>query len=87
MNKAKIKALEGGYVPNNKSDAEMLLDPLFFQALGKAEGWGWVTPCEFGDNENHVCKDCAKWLYEWHSFIDHITEGNPIDEFFNNLLK
>lgn len=32
-------ALEGGYEDANSNDAERLLDPKFFQALGKAMGW------------------------------------------------
>jgi len=34
------KAIEGGYSwSGTKGQAEMLLDPLFWQALGKACGW------------------------------------------------
>ena len=53
----------------------ILLDNLFWQALGKAEGWG-------NQEEFH-----SIWKYHWHSFIDHLAEGKDIDSFFNNLLK
>ena len=60
----------------------ILLDPLFWQALGKTEGWD--------ENETHwqggdfVGKQS---IFEWHNFIDHIAQGKEIDEFFNKLLK
>lgn len=80
------------------SPFQILLDPLFWQALGKAEGW---------QKEPYLCPDCRvigtgkgnhmneckikdrkhDWQTYWHSFIDHLANNGSIDEFFNNLLK
>lgn len=60
-------------IDNNRKN--FLLDPLFWQALGRAEGWednGYEKP---------------DWIYNWHQFIDHIAEGKDIDSYFNNLMK
>lgn len=76
----------------------LLLDPLFWQALGKQQGWNFhceVCGWEKEKNDNHwYCKQCERmetfnigWLHHWHSFIDHIANGGDIDDFFNNLLK
>lgn len=68
-----------------------ILDPLFWQALGKAEGWHGVTihrntptnpSPKYGDVALY-----ANWANQMHRFIDHIIEGKPIDDFFNSLLK
>lgn len=79
----------------------MLLDPLFWQALGKAEGWDeWVCEhCGTGFNgvrdictqvtcPMHFWSVCVEgYKYHWHRFIDHLAEGNPIDSFFDSLLN
>jgi hypothetical protein len=80
MKEAIKKAIEGGY--NVKSycentscnDSHALYDPLFWQALGKAEGWK-------GTEEE------PRWAEEWHSFIDHLAEGKDIELYFTNLLS
>ena len=60
-----------------------VLDPQFWQALGKAEGWekvgSAITFSAFF--KGNTWKNC------WHSFIDHLAEGGNVDEFFNKLLK
>ncbi len=53
-----------------------LLDPLFWEALGKAEKWEEYE----GNDEYPVYRD------KWHQFIDHIFEGKSIDSFFEELL-
>ena len=62
---------------------QVLFDPLFWQCLGKAEGWGgeWDTT-----NGGYIVKS-KDYLPYWHSFIDHLVDGKPIDDFFNQLLK
>lgn len=73
---------------------EIVLDPLFWQALGKAEGWGTFTGrdrIDFIDDDNfkhyhHECKG-RMWHYYWTCFIDHLAEQRPVDAFFNNLLS
>ena len=58
---------------------EIICDPLFWQALGKAGGWGKTISAY----ENNKTVD---WQYHWHSFIDHLIAGKDINSFFDNLL-
>lgn len=106
MERAIKKAVEEGYGKDwfsleqyDVSDnSTILLDPLFWQSLGKAEGWGqsgetYCTLCRKYGNELKNCKclgqvyDYKNWRFEMHRFIDHIIEGKSIDDFFNQLLK
>ncbi len=78
-----------------------LLDPAFWQALGKARGWERRTPvCIFdGDMSQFTgfdekCPSCGRelthpltWKYQWHCFIDHLAEGKDAESFFAELLK
>ncbi len=57
----------------------VLLDPLFWQCLGKALGWFEAYP------EREIVK--SQYLIEWHRFIDHVAEGKDVDSFFKELLK
>lgn len=102
MEKAlEIAIMKGGYknAPKKLNDEfdiweydhnAILLDPQFFQALGKAEGW-------YGTK----CYDCAGHFdtplfiengdpcvrHVWHRFIDHLIAGKDADSFFKELLK
>ncbi len=81
---------------DTKNYYDILLDPLFWQALGKAEGWV-VTICWFCGKECEIAfsedSDCCnekvsdEWEYRWHSFIDHLAAGKDINSFFDNLIK
>jgi hypothetical protein len=62
----------------------MLYDPLFWQALGKAYGWGTDA---INVSWNIKGKDMGTWLYNWHSFIDHLAEGKDADSFFKELIN
>lgn len=88
MNEAIKLAIEkGGYKSlfSNFKDEELnriaqylsLLNPLFWQALGKA--LRWPTPEESLGN--------VAWVSQWHRFIDWIAEGKDADEFFYELIK
>lgn len=55
----------------------VLLDPLFWQALGKSL---WLS-----DEENSYDPNHQEWLVQWHNMIDHLAEGNTIEEFFSKL--
>jgi hypothetical protein len=103
MKEAIQKAIEGGYIYTKeynqktidwladnmlKHQHQVLLDPKFWQALGKSLGW------ELVDHKVHALayslgKELPnqKWLYNWHLFIDHLAEGKDPEEFFTNLLK
>ena len=64
---------------------DLFFDHLFWQALGKQQGWEDIEQkcenCEYEDG-------CVRqgWNHYWHAFIDHIAVGGSIDEFFDNLL-
>lgn len=86
MKEAIQKAIEGGYdhdytflvdMMEGRKDTMFLLDPLFWQALGKAKGWD--------DDEGNIWGG-KRWLGFWHDFIDHLAEGKPAEDFFTNLL-
>ncbi len=53
---------------------KFFLDPLFWQALGKA----------MGDDDFRSQPDI--WKNRWHRFIDHLAGGKTTEEFFNNLI-
>jgi Uri superfamily endonuclease len=85
------KAIEGGYAQEvgkrvikegskdeNSDIYFILLDPLFWQSLGKALGWG----IEKDDVQWHLPE---KWKQEWHWFIDHLIEGKSIESFFEEF--
>ena len=53
--------------------SDLLLDPKFWQALGKSEGWegnGW--------NKKPL------WLNGMHKFIDNLAQDQSLEEAFNN---
>ncbi len=115
METAIKKAIQGGYElrKENSFFADIkdlskisvrnhiiLLDPLFWQALGKAEGWDldvnnptWLCPVCANSLDEMICQIDEKsigietWRYNWHLFLDHIAEGKSIAEFFNSLLS
>lgn len=88
------KATEGGYkypsVCENRSccETEAILQPIFWQSLGKAMGWGvseeedivyyWMSV----DDDERISK---KWRNEMHHFIDHIANGETSESFFQQL--
>lgn len=89
MKEAIQKAIGGGYPEGKytfsvsgghvKTDTNAIfLDPLFWQALGKAMGWKeWERESE---DMRH------QWRINWHRFIDHLAEGKDAESFFNELL-
>lgn len=108
MEKAIKKAIEGGYVEDingawKEWQGDILIDTLFWQALGKAQGWKsyvWTSWKGYSDLYNKEFTDDESWtpkteyserhitfVYYWHQFIDHVAEGKNIDNFFNSLIK
>jgi len=55
---------------------KQLLDPLFWQCLGKSLGWGAIG------NESILTPE---WKIYWHRFIDYLAEGKSAEEFFKEL--
>ena len=66
----------GAYSIEQMKWSDILLDPLFWQALGNNQGWGFY--------EEKIEED--EWRDKWHNFIDHLAEGKSINSFFENLL-
>jgi hypothetical protein len=105
MKQAIQKAIEGGWHPTYltlphlskfKSDKEVLLDPLFWQAFGKAMGWGLgghFRDCPalkdgyYSPSIECNCEKRENWQYHWHRFIDHLSEGKDAESFFKDLIK
>jgi hypothetical protein len=60
----------------------VLLDPFFWQALGKARGWSELkmpNRSPIGQYEE------GSWFSHWHRFIDHLAEGKDAESFFKDL--
>ena len=70
--------------------AETFLDPHFWYALGRGLGWEkeamTVHAVENG-RSTLVTRAGQHWLYHWHSFIDHLAEGNTQEAFFETLTS
>jgi hypothetical protein len=68
-------------------DNSFLLNPAFWQCLGKALGWDSVGAkcwfCEMHGSARYSGK--PEWLYHWHRFIDHLADGKTAEEFFASL--
>ena len=69
---------------------KLLLDPKFWQYLGKS--LGWREHSEFIGEEKDTTmghirayKNQAEWLYQWHKFIDNLAEGRTVVDFFEKL--
>lgn len=83
------KAIEGGfYIPPTKEGWKAnvdfqfaLLNPLFWQSLGKSLGW------YFKKEEWESYPPMFEWQWHWHSFIDHLAEGKDAESFFKELLS
>jgi hypothetical protein len=104
------KAVEGGYVSGFMHDRMKevdplgaievyLLDPKWWQALGKTEGWGsfyddegmpriYSTQGWYPDTKDFSSgQDEMMWQAYQHRLIDAIQQGRSIDEFFGEILK
>lgn len=88
-----IQINDDDYPINPKSllASALLLDPLFWQALGKALGWGnRIEASAFMRGKEWVkgpdLSEIPMWLYYWHRFIDWIADGKDPDLFFKELL-
>lgn len=65
-----------GMATSMLSTDRVLLDPAFWQALGKAREWyKGIAP-------EH---EPLYWKAHWHSLIDHLAEGEDVESFFATL--
>lgn len=105
MEKAIKKAIEGGWTPNifsatdwtvemvraKQDNSKTLIDPLFWQALGKQQEWPTNVCLTCGEPNEENCCECCTWIYgwqyNWHRFIDHLASGNSAESFFDALLN
>lgn len=64
------------------AEHELLLDPKWWQALGKArvQDWGETTFYGFGGSDTK-----PTWIVMWHRLIDHLAAHNDIESFFKTL--
>ena len=99
LTEARTKSLEGGFDTSGLSDADMCLNPSFFQALGKTMGWdeklvvrrGTVIG-NFVAPPNHVFEEVGfgmdrvpGWCWYMYRMIDSLAEGKSLTEFFDTL--
>lgn len=66
---------------------KLVLDPLFWQALGKGLGWD-KEPSTLVRNSRLHPKGfpMTQWENEWIMFIMHLAEGGDINSYFEKLL-
>jgi len=69
---------------------QILLDPKFFQAVGKVEGWEKVGKCKVCGNVEEKCTgqfiaSRKGWLSNMHRMIDALAEGKTLEEFIKTL--
>lgn len=81
---------DGGACYRKMQTYHELLDPLFWQAVGKSEGWEAMT--------SDTCRHCGRhypignqpeavlqWKVMWHRMIDALADGKTIEEFISTL--
>lgn len=104
MKNAIEKAIEGGYEGLTQKDldtknyqwdfpANVFLDPLFWQALGKALGWeedyeytSYGYSIKPGDSATLEIRGPG-WIHNMHRFLDALIAGQTPDSFFDALLN
>ena len=60
-----------------KYSSRLLLDPKFWQAVGKTRGWSKYISA--------VGQPSMMWKSMWHRFIDHLADGLTIEEALTKL--
>ena len=88
------KSKEGGFDTEGLSDAEMVLNPRSFQAVGKVENWKenhfFAVIYAKGEGEEYWfdsnCKnDEPEWKEKMHGMIDALAEGKSINQYLTSL--
>ena len=82
----------------NLQDASVLLQPIFWQSLGKSLEWDSADygicsitreKCELNPVFLADClchrEGTVSWRSELHRFIDHLADGKPVEDFFKEL--
>lgn len=65
--------------------SRVLIDPLFWQCLGKALGWGDESECPLACCGGVCPINIPMWQSQWHRFISHLSGGKDVESFFENL--
>ena len=69
---------------------ETLLDPRFWQALGRTLGWSagcdLAITCVHGEEECQSCRGYY-WMYQWHCCIQALAHGHTLEAFFAPLTS
>jgi hypothetical protein len=95
INAIKLAIEKGGYdkdIANSnqfsreRTEAEIILDPLFWQALGKALGWGENAGIKSSDIEN-TWLPLSGWKYHAHQYFDLVLTGGDVEKFWKELLS
>lgn len=81
---ARQKSKEHGFDTTGLSDAEVLLNPKFFKALGKSEGW---VKGNFETKEAIFKGNYEGWFVNMHKFIDNLAQDQDIATAFSNATK
>lgn len=76
--KTTVTTKEGTNLRRGVSVHEMLLDPAFWVALGKTEGW--AEPAQ--DDKNHRFPE---WKWNMHRLIGRLADGGTIESYFATL--
>jgi hypothetical protein len=104
MNEAIKLAIENGYTRNGNSYPlefftedpyerfRVVQEPLFWQALGKASGWGndlWVGEMKrlVGDKLAKVKWEIPDWQHHAQIYFDILMEGGDTEKFWKELIK
>ena len=68
--------------------AETFLDPLFWQALGRALGWGTLIGTgKFIEARYQRMEDAEEtWKYYAHQYFDLVLTGGDTEKFWKELL-
>ncbi len=81
----------GGRVITKHDIGAFLLDPLFWQAVGRKREWNNKVVChkcfQAGFAAEPNCEVCqrSKWLVYWKKFIDHLAEGDDYETALSKL--
>lgn len=78
------------------TNAEILLDPEAWKAVGKVEGWDRIIDYEFEEKEvflyegqeqkyDHRAGQMLQWKYNMHRMIDSLADGQSIEDFLQTL--
>ena len=66
---------------------QLLLDPTFWQAVGKTRDWDFQYSCSNPEhiNPKAICPDCEfeqedTWKEYWLEFINHLADGLTTEE-------